>query len=45
MASAGVFINSVLVLDSNTGTRIHAKYFASEFVGAPEKQVSKRDTA
>jgi hypothetical protein len=39
-AAAGVFINSVLVLDSSTGARIHAKYFSPDFAGAPEKQVS-----
>jgi len=37
---AGVFVNAVLVLDSTSGARIHAKYFAAEFAGAPEKQVS-----
>lgn len=40
MTHAGVFVNAVLVLDSNSGARIHAKYFAQEFAGAPEKQVS-----
>jgi coatomer subunit zeta len=40
MSTAGVFVNAVLVLDATTGSRIHAKYFSSEFAGAPEKQVS-----
>jgi hypothetical protein len=40
MANAGVFINSILVLDSSSGSRIHAKYFAPEFAGAPEKQLA-----
>lgn len=32
-------VKSVLVLDQNTGSRIHAKYFAGELIKSPEKQL------
>lgn len=39
MANLAVFVNAILVLDSASGVRIHAKYFGTELAGAPEKQV------
>jgi len=40
MANLAVFISSILVLDSTSGARIHAKYFSPEFFGSPEKQLA-----
>ncbi|KAH9262700.1 hypothetical protein BASA82_000270 [Batrachochytrium salamandrivorans] len=37
---SSISISAVLVLDSQSGSRIHAKYFSPELIGAPDKQLA-----
>lgn len=37
---SSISISAVLVLDSQSGSRIHAKYFSPELIGVPDRQLA-----